>query len=127
MDLSLITAIWAALSISSTTIAALLIFILTFIAFNKTQLRITVTQGWLLVGPAAIERAFIHNFEKLDKNQMRKARGVESSPLDYFQIRFWVPGGISMKLRDPRDKTVAWKISSKNGVELIKVLGNPVH
>ena len=127
MDFSLIFAIWAALSITSTAIATLIIFILTFTAFNKSQLRITVTQGWLLVGPAAIERAFIYNFESLDKSQMRNARGIESSPLDYFQIRFWVPGGLSLQLRDPRDKTIAWKVSTNNGDELSKVLGNPVH
>jgi len=100
---------------------------LTLYGFLKSQLRITVTQGWLLVGPAAIERAFIFNFRNLNGSEMRNARGAGGNPLDYLQIRFWVSTGLKMDLRDPRDKTTAWLISTQNGEKLISLLANPEH
>ena len=127
MELSLLLAIWAALSNFATYISAAILILLTIIIYMKSILRITVTQGWLIVGPAAIERAFIHNFKILNTTEMKAARGVNASPLDYFQIRFWIPTGISMQLRDPRDRTSAWKISTRNCDELVKVLTNPAH
>ena len=100
---------------------------LTLYGFFKSQLIITLTQGWLLVGPAAIERAFIFNFKNLNSSEMKNARGIGSNPLDYLQIRFWVSTGLKMDLRDPRDKTTAWLISTKNGEKLISLLANPEH
>jgi hypothetical protein len=127
MDLSILLAVWAALGNSATWITALLLTPLTIFFYFKTQLKITLTQGWLIVGPAAIERAFIHNFKNLNSADMRNARGVGGNPLDYLQIRFWVSTGVKMDIRDPRDKTSAWLISTKNGEKLVSLLANPVH
>jgi hypothetical protein len=127
MELSILLAVWAALSNRATWITAFLLTPLTIFLFIKSRLKITVTQGWLLVGPAAIERAFIHNFKYLNPSEMRKARGIGGNPLDYLQIRFWVSTGVKMDIRDPRDKTTAWLISSKNGEKLVSLLANPVH
>ena len=127
LDLSILLAIWAALSISATWISGVILLALTLYGFLKSQLRITVTQGWLLVGPAAIERAFIFNFRNLNSSEMRNARGAGGNPLDYLQIRFWVSTGLKMDLRDPRDKTTAWLISTENGDRLINLLANPEH
>jgi hypothetical protein len=127
LDLSLLLAIWAALGNNATWICAVLLTPLNVFLFLKSRLKITVTQGWLIVGPASIERAFIHNFINLNSSQMRTARGVGANPLDYLQIRFWVPTGVKMDIRDPRDKTSAWLISSKNGEKLVSVLANPIH
>ena len=127
MDLSILLAIWAALSFSVTWISGVILLALTLYGFFKSQLRITLTQGWLLVGPAAIERAFIFNFKNLNTAQMRNARGVGGNPLDYLQIRFWVSTGLKMDLRDPQDKTTAWLISTQNGEKLMSLLANPEH
>ena len=127
MDLSILLAIWAALSFSVTWISGVILLVLTLYGFFKSQLRITLTQGWLLVGPAAIERAFIFNFKNLNTAQMRNARGVGGNPLDFLQIRFWVSTGLKMDLRDPQDKTTAWLISTQNGEKLMSLLANPEH
>lgn len=127
MDLSILLAIWAALPIIATWITLVILIALTTLAFVKTALRITVTQGWFLVGNAAIERAFIFNFKVLNSGEMKRARGVEAHPLDFLAIRFWVSQGIKASLRDPRDKTPNWIISSKNGAKLVAVLENPEH
>lgn len=127
LDLSILVAIWAALSILATWISAVILLAITLYGYLKSQLRITLTQGWLLVGPAAIERAFIYNFKNLNSAQMRSARGIEGNPLDYLQIRFWISKGLKMDLRDPRDKTASWLISTQNGEKLINLLDNPEH
>jgi hypothetical protein len=127
IDLSILLAIWAALSISATWITASILTILTLTLYFKSAQKITVTQGWLIVGPAAIERAFIYNFKALKADEMRRARGAGGSPYDYLQIRFWIPNGVKFELRDPRDKTSAWLISSRNYLKLVEVLSNPEH
>ena len=111
----------------STWITLLILVLITFIAFNKSMLRITVTQGWLLVGNAAIERAYIYNFKALSSDEMKVARGVGAHPLDFLEIRFWSPKGVKASIRDPRDKTPNWILTSKNPERLVKVLENPEH
>jgi hypothetical protein len=127
IDLSIVLAIWAALSMGAVWITLLFLIALTLFAYFKSVLEIEVTQGWFLVGPAAIERAFIHNFKNLSSSEMKNVRGRNANPLNYLQIRFWVPGGISLAIRDPRDKTPNWIISSKKSGELIRVLENAEH
>ena len=127
MDASILIAIWAALSNFATWLSSLLLLLLTIYGWRASKLSIVVTQGWLIVGPAAIERAFIHNFKELDSLAMRAARGVGASPLDYFQIRFWAKSGVQMDLRDPRDKTTKWKVSSAKPSELVKALEKTTH
>jgi hypothetical protein len=127
MDLSILLAIWAALSISATWISGVILLVLTLYGFFKSQLRITLTQGWLLVGPAAIERAFIFNFKNLNSSEMRNARGVAVILLTIFKYDSGYSTGLKMDLRDPRDKTTAWLISTQNGEKLISLLANPEH
>mgnify|MGYP003339596196 FL=1 len=127
IDASIILAVWAALSSIATWICAIAICVLTLYLLVNSTLRITLTQGWLLVGSAAIERAFIYDFKAMDRKAMALARGVNGNPLDFLQIRFWVNTGIQMKLRDPRDKTTTWLISTRRPDELVKLLSNPKH
>ena len=127
LDLSILLAIWASLPMRATWITLFILVLITFMAFKKSALRITVTQGWLLVGEAAIERAYIHNFKSLSSDEMKVARGVGAHPLDFLEIRFWSPKGVKALIRDPRDKTPSWIITSKNPEKLVKVLENPEH
>lgn len=127
LDLSIVFAIWAALDLKAVFVATAVVSTLSIWAFQKSSLRITVTQGWLLVGPAAIERAFIYEFQPLDKNQLRLESGRGANPLNYLQLRFWVKTGMKIAIRDPRDKTPAWIFSSKNGDRLKEVLEKVAH
>lgn len=122
MAATLDLAIWAALSLKITIISA--IFLLALIIYSKIAgtLWITVTKGWLIVGPAAIERAYIHNFRALIGSELRSARGINSDPAAYLEIRFWSKDGLRMDIRDPKDKTPYWLISTNRATELIKVL-----
>jgi hypothetical protein len=101
--------------------------VLLLIAAKQSSLTITLTKGWLLVGPAAIERAFIHNFKPLDFKEFKRIRGVDADPASYLQIRFWVNTAIKIDLRDPKDKTPYWLISTNRANELAKLLNVADH
>jgi hypothetical protein len=79
------------------------------------------------VGPAAIERAFIHNFQALDSTELRIARGVEIDPACFMELRFWVNRGIKILIRDPKDQTPYWLVSTNKGSELVKLLNLADH
>ena len=127
MAASLSLAVWAAIGVDAAiTISLIQLGLLIFTA-QRTALEITVTKGWFLVGPAAIERAFIHNFEALEFKEYKRIRGVDADPASYLQIRFWVSTAIKIDLRDPKDKTPYWLISTNRAIELAKVLNVADH
>lgn len=127
MAASVSLSIWAALGNGAATTVSLIQFGLLIFAAKRTALEITVTKGWLLVGPAAIERAFIHNFKALEAAEFKRVRGVDADPASYLQIRFWVSTGIKIDLRDPKDKTPYWLISTNRANELAKLLNVAEH
>jgi hypothetical protein len=124
---SIVLSIWAALGNIATIFAGVLLSLGLMYAARASALWITVTKGWLLVGPAAIERAFIHNFQELDTNQFRSLRGVNANPAAYLELRFWVSRGLKIELRDPKDKTPYWLISTNRAKELSKTLNLAAH
>ncbi len=127
MAASLSLAIWAALGNEAALIASIAQLALLIFADQSSSLKITLTKGWLLVGPAAIERAYIHNFRALDFKEFRRIRGVDADPASYLQIRFWVNTAITIDLRDPKDKTPYWLISTNRANELTKLLNVAEH
>ena len=127
MAASLSLAVWAAIGSQAALIISVIQIALLILAAQQSSLTITVTKGWLLVGPAAIERAFIHNFEALEFKEYKRIRGVDADPASYLQIRFWVNTAIKIDLRDPKDKTPYWLISTNRANELAKVLNVADH
>jgi len=124
---SLSLAVWAAIGNQAAIIVSLIQVGLLILAAEKTALKITVTKGWFLVGPAAIERAFIHNFMALGASEFKRTRGIDADPASYLQIRFWVNSAIKIELRDPKDKTPYWLISTNRANELAKILNVADH
>ena len=127
MAASLSLAVWAAIGNQAALIISVIQIVLLILAARQSSLTITVTKGWLLVGPAAIERAFIHNFKALEFKEYKRIRGVDADPASYLQIRFWVNTAIKIDLRDPKDKTPYWLISTNRANELAKVLNVADH
>ena len=127
MAASLSLAVWAAIGSQAALIISVIQIALLILAAQQSSLTITVTKGWLLVGPAAIERAFIHNFKALEFKEYKRIRGVDADPASYLQIRFWVNTAIKIDLRDPKDKTPYWLISTNRANELVKVLNVADH
>ena len=127
MAASLALAFWAAIGNEAAIAVSLIQLGLLVFAAQRTALEITLTKGWLLVGPAAIERAFIHNFRALDATEFKRVRGIDADPASYLQIRFWINTAIKIELRDPKDKTPYWLISTNRANELAKLLNVAEH
>lgn len=127
MAASLSLAVWVAIGNGPTILVSIIEFALLVFASQKTALTITVTKGWLLVGPAAIERAFIHNFAPLEFSELKRTRGIDADPASYLELRFWVSSAIKIDLRDPKDKTPYWLITTNRAKELAKILNLADH
>ena len=124
---SLSFAVWAAIGVAPTVaVTALELCLLLWFYFAAT-LHITVTKGWLLVGAAAIERAFIYNFNPLTKSELARAKGRDLDPGAFLALKFWVGTGISLSLRDPQDPTPYWLVSTRRSEELVQVLSRADH
>jgi len=121
---SISLAVWAAISPMATIVISIAEFLLLILASVKTKLLITVTKGWLLVGPAAIERAYLKSFTPLAFNELAKVRGVDGDPAAFLQLRFWISSAIKVDLRDPKDKTPYWLISTSRASNLAEVLNS---
>ena len=124
---SLSLAIWAALGNFLALGASVLELLAIASYIRATTLEITVTKGWLLVGAAAIERAFLQSCEELDALSMRKARGTDIDPAAHLAIRYWVNTGAKIALRDPKDPTPFWLVSCTRSEELCRILNLADH
>jgi len=123
--LTLVIALLVSINTGATVATMSPVAILILFFWRNSALSITVTKGWLIVGKAAIERAFIAQCEVLDEAQMRKQAGPDFNPDSYLQLRAWLRQGVKITLRDPRDPTPYWLIASKNPQELARVLNTP--
>jgi hypothetical protein len=122
---SLVIALLVSINTGATLATMLPVALLLITLWKRSALSITVTKGWLIVGGAGIERAYISHAESLSPDDMRKQAGQESNPDAYLQLRAWLRQGVKITLRDPRDPTPYWLIACKNPVELARVLNTP--
>ena len=53
---------------------------------------------------------------------MRLVRGRDADPANYLAIRFWSSRGVIVRVKDLRDDTPHWIISSQRGSELAAAL-----
>ena len=105
----------------------LLTFLLTIIAIlffgYRSRLIVLADKERLIVGRANIESRFIESIEILDEQAMKHERGPGLNPRAFLAIRFWVKGGIKVKLNDSRDPTPYWLISTNKAEEIKNALG----
>ena len=124
MFLSLVLAIWAAFDATATllTLAAATLAI-PFIAKSMTT-RILIDDAELQIDRAHIEREYLGVVQVLDANEMRLLRTRDADPAAFLSIKFWSPKGVKIEVKDPRDKTPYWLITSKRGEEIAALLNN---
>jgi hypothetical protein len=84
---------------------------------------IEIDDNELRINNAHIELKYLGACTTLDIDQMRNTRGRDADPSAFLAIRFWSSRGVLVKVRDPRDATPYWLISSKRGDELVKAIG----
>jgi hypothetical protein len=122
LDLAIVLSLGVVLSNQGIFILLVILLLLTIIAASRTRLRIRVSENSLEVGNANIAPQYILKIELLDDQQMRLERGIALDPRAFLAIRFWVKDGIKVYLKDARDPTPYWLISTRKGNEIKKLL-----
>jgi hypothetical protein len=83
---------------------------------------IEVDEKELRINKAHIDLHYLSDVTVLDTEAMRGVRGRDSDPAAYLAIRFWNSRGVMVRVKDVRDRTPYWLISSKRGKELAAAL-----
>lgn len=122
MFLSLVIAVWAALGNLSAliTLIALTLALIGIAISAKSE--INLTQDEFSVDKAHISREYLAEVEVLDRDAMRLLRTRDADPAAFLAIKFWVSTGVKITLKDQRDPTPYWLISSRRPKELKNTL-----
>jgi hypothetical protein len=118
-------AIWAAFDNRSGLIALILSIAVLPLINNAMLLRISLSESELRIGRAHIDRTYLGQAHALTIEEMRLTRGRNADPAAYLALRFWQPRGVKIDIRDARDSTPYWLISSKNSKGLVGALNAP--
>jgi hypothetical protein len=123
--LSLVIAIWAAFG-SAVTIYAFVLATagVIFIAF-KARSTIFISADELRIDRAHIEIKYLGEVKVLDAQAMRLLRTRDADPAAYLAMKFWTPIGVKIEVKDPRDPTPYWLVTSKRGEEIAALLSKP--
>lgn len=124
LALSLGIAIWAAMT---TTIAAVVMALLTaatILIYFTSSLVIEIDEHEMRVGKAHIAKKFCGEVTVLTPAQMSLQRTREADPAAFLAIRFWTAHGVKIEVRDDRDQTPYWLVTSKRGDALTQALKN---
>jgi len=96
----------------------------TIAIYFTTSLVIEVDENELRVGKAHIDKKFCGEVIVLTPTQMSLQRTREADPAAYLAIRFWTAHGVKIEIKDRRDQTPYWLVTSKRGDALTKALRN---
>jgi hypothetical protein len=124
LALSLGIAIWAAMTTMIAAVVMALLTAVTILIYFTSSLVIEVDEVELRVGKAHIDKKFCGEVIVLTPAQMSLQRTREADPAAYLAIRFWTAHGVKIEVRDDRDQTPYWLVTSKHGEELAQALRN---
>jgi len=122
--LSFVLSVWAALGNNAAIGTLITLSILLILMYRKSALRIEVNEMELRIGRAHIERKYLGNATVLNSLEMRQTRTRDANVKAFLAIRFWSSTGIKVDVKDARDQTPYWLITSNNSVELAKALNS---
>ena len=124
LALSLGIAIWAAMNTMAAAIVMTPLTLATIAIYFTASLVIEVDENELRVGKAHIDKKFCGEVTVLTPAQMSLQRTREADPAAYLAIRFWTAHGVKIEVRDDRDQTPYWLVTSKHGEKLAQALRN---
>lgn len=122
--LSIVLSLWAALGNSSALISFTLLTLWIVALYFRTALTIEVDEKYLRVGKAKIEHLYIGEVSALSTAELRLVRTRDADPSAFLAIRFWSGKAVKIEVKDSRDATPYWLISSKNPQRLVEALKN---
>lgn len=134
----LIGSFWLALVVAvpevvAWAVTALLLCVLVVVLTAYGSARIIVTDDWLHVGRAHVQRRFLGPVEPLDALTMRSLAGPKASARAFLLLRPYIATGVQITIEDPGDPTPYWLVSSRRASVLAAALKDdanatpPVH
>jgi hypothetical protein len=96
----------------SATAVLLLIMVGLFLGYGAP--RIEVGDGWLRAGRARIAGEFLGDAEPLDAAETRRVAGPGADARAYLLLRPYLKRAVRVTVRDDRDPTPYWLVSSRD-------------
>jgi hypothetical protein len=112
LDLSIVIAVWAGLGNTSALIAAIISSAFTAYLYSISTLR------------ATIEKKYLGDIRVLTGDEFRFLLGPGINPEAFHAFRFWIKRGLKVEIKDSRDPTPYWLVSSKRPEKLLEALQN---
>ena len=122
LALSLGIAIWAAMNTMIAAVVMALLTAATVSIYFTSTLVIEVDETELRVGKAHIAKKFCGEVTVLTPAEMSLQRTREADPAAFLAIRFWTAHGVKIEVKDERDQTPYWLVTSKRGDALTQAL-----
>ena len=119
---SVSVSIWAAIGNSPALWSQIILTIALIYIYFRWRMVIEVDDQELRINKAHIELKYLGDVRVLETDAMRLIRGRDADPANYLAIRFWSSRGIIVRVKDLRDDTPHWIISSRRGSELAAAL-----
>jgi len=120
---SISISLWAAIGNNPALWCQIILTGVLFYIAIRSRMVIEVDEKELRINKAHIEHKYLGQVKILDNKAMQLSRGRDADPAAYLAIRFWSPRGVLIEIKDSRDTTPYWLISSKRASELAKASG----
>jgi hypothetical protein len=115
--------IWAALGNTPALWSQIILTIALVAIALRSRMVIEVDEKELRINNAHIELKYLGDIRILDTDSMRLVRGRDADPAAFLAMRFWTSRGVLVRVKDDRDTTPYWLITSKRGDQLAAALG----
>jgi hypothetical protein len=115
----LVATFWLAFVVATPALVAwsatgvlLLVMVGLFLAYGAP--RVEVEAGWLRAGRARIPGEFVGSAEPLDAAETRRVAGPGADARAYLLLRPYLKRAVRVTIRDDRDPTPYWLVSSRD-------------
>ena len=122
MFLSVVLAVWAAFDNQIALLTWIVMTLLILIIAVRMQKTICIDRHELRIGAAHIELKYLDSVELLTPGQIKLLRTRDADPAAFPALTFWISKGVKITLKDPRDSTPYWLVSSRKSEELTNTL-----
>jgi len=122
LALSLGIAVWAAINTLAAAIVMATLTLATIAIYFASSLVLEIDECEVRIGKAHIDKKFCGQVRVLTPAEMSLQRTREADPAAYLAIRFWTAHGVKIEIKDARDQTPYWLVTSKRGDQLAKAL-----
>ena len=114
--------VFAPISMAAGYTAAAVLFVIIAALLLLSTPAITVTEDFLTVGRATIERKFVGGVEQFRSDEATAERGTRLNGLAYLCIRGWIDPVVKIEITDPADRTPYWLTSTRHPDRLTAAL-----